>query len=291
MLMPLTALLVLQSHALNSPAAWKKTAWDHDAWSQRVPAYLQQNRKVHLALVQCSACAVRLQGTRGEKTNAAFSLRTSTLPAETSPAVLWKTDFYSTGPAKFKAGEYYLLLLAQNTDGNLEPQPLINAAFQIADNTYQVVDYLWVSGRDANSAYDREVKKIPATAPTGAGQGRQGAAKTLTYRGITFTAPNAPGRAYYVFAVKDGKTLWETAKDIATPEPANAPIKNEVLELAVKEVADHDLDQGADNYAQMKSYVGKPALYIKDASTSSPLPSWRIIDINTGASLGGIAFN
>jgi outer membrane protein assembly factor BamB len=120
---------------------------------------------------------------------------------------------------------------------------------------------------------------------------RGGAARTLTYQGITVTAPNQPDRAFYVFAKKNGKTLWETGKQAATPEPPNSPIKNEVVELTVKNVQERDLDKGADNYSQLKAYIGKPALYIKETSSSSPLPSWLIVDISTGAQIGFIAFN
>jgi hypothetical protein len=124
-----------------------------------------------------------------------------------------------------------------------------------------------------------------------AGASGRGAAKTLTYQGITFTAPNKPGRAFYVFAAKKGKTIWETGKHLATVEPPNSPVKNEVVELVVKNVLEQDLDSGADNFQQMKACVGKPALYIKETSSSSPLPSWLILDIRTGAQIGIIAFN
>lgn len=139
---------------------WRKLGWNADTFSTRVPRYLRQGRPTHLGLVKCERAEVRLKGTRSEQTDLSLSLLTTTLPVKISTPIGLNVEFYSQGPAKMKANEYYLFLLTQNTDGQLEPQPQINASFSLADGVYQLIDHQWVSEKEAYTDYDREAKNL-----------------------------------------------------------------------------------------------------------------------------------
>ena len=50
--------------------------------------------------------------------------------------------------------------------------------------------------------------------------------RSLTYNGITFTAPNINNRPFYVFATKNGKTIWEKNNQIIPLDQQNPDLKN-----------------------------------------------------------------
>jgi len=114
----------------------------------------------------------------------------------------------------------------------------------------------------------------------------------IVYEGVTFTAPNTPGSAYHVIATKDGKTLWEIGKDIATKkDQGNAPHGDGIESLSVRNFTEFDIDTSLANAKDLEKYVGKPALFILETNVSSPLPSTHIVDMQTGATLSVVAFN
>jgi hypothetical protein len=116
-------------------------------------------------------------------------------------------------------------------------------------------------------------------------------AKTLTYNEITFTAPNNVGQSYYVTATNNGKILWEINKDIITGDQGNSPHQDEIVKLEIKNVKEDDLDTNSENFQQMKSYIGKPALWIEMSSARNPQTSWIFVDMQTGMTIGTMLLN
>ena len=88
--------------------------------------------------------------------------------------------------------------------------------------------------------------------------------------------------------------IWEINNDTVSPERQNPDLKDGGIDkLVIQKVKDGDLDQGAGNYPQMKEYIGKPALYIyySKYSVVNRLPSWCIVDPDTGKMISFIGFN
>jgi hypothetical protein len=113
--------------------------------------------------------------------------------------------------------------------------------------------------------------------------------QTLMYAAMTFAAPNTPEFPYQVISKKQGKTVWHIDDGAKETKTINGGIEK----LEIKKVAESELDSGAENYKEMKQYVGKPALYIyyRKETVVNRLPSWKIVDINTGKQIAFIAFN
>jgi hypothetical protein len=116
--------------------------------------------------------------------------------------------------------------------------------------------------------------------------------KTLKYNDIVFTAPNDAAHPFYIYASKNGQKIWEIGADSKPYGSASfSEIKDGITDMYVKNLRQGDLDAGADDYKEISNFVGKPALYIKETSASSPLSSWLIVEPVTGKKLGIIAFN
>jgi len=118
--------------------------------------------------------------------------------------------------------------------------------------------------------------------------------RILTSGGMTYKAPNTADRPYYVFAVKAGKVLWEINKKTLSPAKQNPELKEGGIDrFEIQTVKEGDLDSGAGDYAQMRKYIGKRALYIYYSKNSvvNRLPSWLIVDMDTGKQINFIAFN
>jgi hypothetical protein len=118
--------------------------------------------------------------------------------------------------------------------------------------------------------------------------------KTLTYKDITFTAPNTLPSPYRVVAERGGKVLWEINNsvrlaDMSEQEKENLK-KGGIETLLIQDVQESILDKNADNFQELKKYIGKPALYIYNILIAGE-KSVDVRDINTGERIGFIVHN
>lgn len=146
------------------------------------------------------------------------------------------------------------------------------------------------------------IQKTPKRSTTGKSDSAKVSimrAQTINYFEITFTAANAMPNPYGVMASKAGKIIWQINNVVEefSEKQKQFLADGGIAKLEVRYVLEDDLDKSSDKSSDkfdlLKTYIGKPALYIifTDKSVVNHQLSWQIVDIHTGKQIGVIGFN